>query len=75
MQQLANSMMTADSAMIRLSAGVGKLLTTFANTARWMLSSAALNGILTTVSSAWDYTKRLNESLNNIRIVTGQTTD
>jgi hypothetical protein len=45
------------------------------NTARWQLSSSILHGFMGAVSSAYGYAKDLNQSLNNIRIVTGQNTE
>jgi TP901 family phage tail tape measure protein len=39
------------------------------NTARWQLTSSAMHGFMSAVSSAYGYAKDLNESLNNIRIV------
>jgi hypothetical protein len=46
-----------------------------ANTARWQLSSSMLHGFIGAISSAYNYAEDLNESLNNIRIVTGQNID
>jgi hypothetical protein len=34
-----------------------------------------LHGFISAVSTAWNYSKDLNESLNNIRIVTGYNID
>jgi hypothetical protein len=45
--------------------------TVLKNTARWQLSSSILHGFMGTMSSAYGYAQDLNESLNNIRIVTG----
>jgi hypothetical protein len=44
---------------------------TLMNTARWQLSSSMLHGFMGAVQKAYGYTQDLNESLNNIRIVTG----
>jgi hypothetical protein len=49
--------------------------TTLMNTARWQISSSILHGFMGAVSSAYGYAQDLNESLNNIRIVTGQNTE
>lgn len=40
------------------------------NTARWQLTSSALHGFMGAIQTAYGYSKDLNESLNNIRIVT-----
>jgi len=45
------------------------------NTARWQLSSSMLHGFMGAVQSAYGYAQDLNESLNNIRIVTGANID
>ena len=56
-----------------------KLLTEFAttlkNTARWQISSSILHGFMGAVQSAYGYAQNLDKSLNNIRIVTGQSTE
>jgi hypothetical protein len=49
--------------------------TTLANTARWQISSSILHGFMGAVQGAYSYAQDLNESLNNIRIVTGQNTE
>jgi hypothetical protein len=52
-----------------------EMATTLANTARWQVSSSILHGFMGAVSSAYGYAQDLNESLNNIRIVTKNNTD
>jgi hypothetical protein len=54
---------------------VTELWTTLKNTARWQLSSSILHGFMGALQSAYGYAQDLNESLNDIRIVTGYTTD
>jgi hypothetical protein len=49
--------------------------TTLKNTARWQISSSILHGFMGAIQSAFGYAQDLNESLNNIRIVTGQNID
>ena len=46
-----------------------------ANTARWQISSSVLHGLMGSMQSAYRYAQDLNESLNDIRIVTGQSAD
>jgi len=50
---------------------LNEFFTTLKNTARWQISSSILHGFMGTLSSAQRYAQDLNESLNNIRIVTG----
>ena len=73
--QLARSVANAEVPLRRSNALLTQFSTTLANTARWQLSSAMLHGFISAVSSAWNYSKDLNESLNNIRIVTGYNID
>jgi hypothetical protein len=42
------------------------LLTTLKNTARWQISSSILHGFMSTISGAYTYAQKLNESLTNI---------
>ena len=69
---LAQSILQAEAPLIRCSQKLKEFGTTIANTARWQISSSILHGFMGTVSGALGYAQDLNESLNNIRIVTGQ---
>lgn len=51
------------------------LWVTMKNTMRWQLTSSALHGFVGTLEKAYGYAKDLNESLNNIRIVTNKSSD
>lgn len=68
---LAQSIIQAEAPLFRCSQRIRELGTTLANTARWQLSSSILHGFMGAVSSAYGYAQDLNESLNDIRIVTG----
>ena len=72
---LANSIAAADRPMISLNSKLKEFGTTLANTARWQMSSSILHGFMGSVQQAYGYAQDLNKSLNNIRIVTGQTTE
>lgn len=72
---LANAISTSEVPLKRTSKLMQDLGTTMKNTVKWQLSSSAMHGFMSAVSQAWNYAKDLNESLNNIRIVTGQNTD
>ena len=69
---LARSVANAEVPLRRSNALLQQFGTTLANTARWQLSSSLLHGFISSVSTAWRYSQDLNESLNNIRIVTGK---
>lgn len=73
--QLARSVANAEVPLRRSNALLSQFSTTLANTARWQLSSTMLHGFISAVSTAWNYSQDLNESLNNIRIVTGKNID
>jgi trimethylamine:corrinoid methyltransferase-like protein len=50
---------------------IDSLWMTMKNTMRWQLTSSMLMGFTSAVRKAYGYAQDLNESLNNIRIVTG----
>lgn len=72
---LTNAIVQADAPMLKLNGRLGEFMTTLKNSARWQLSSNILHGLEGALGSAIGYAKDLDESLNNIRIVTGKSTD
>ena len=70
--KLSNSIVSAEAPLKRVNSKLEEFKTTLANTARWQISSSILHGFMGTLSSAYGYAKDLNKSLNDIRIVTGQ---
>ena len=52
-----------------------ELWVTMKNTARWQLTSSALHGFMGALSTAYGYSKALNRSLTDIRIVSGQSAE
>ena len=68
--KLAYSIATAETKTLSLSAGIQRLGATFMNTLRYQLSSSVIMAFTQGISEAVNFTKELNESLNNIRIVT-----
>ena len=73
--KLAQSISLADQPMFRISNRMKEFAVTMKNTVKWQLSSSMLHGFMGAVQSAYGYAQDLNESLNNIRIVTGYNTD
>ena len=69
--QLAQAVSQAEYPMLRVNRRLTEMWTTMKNTARWQLSSSILHGFIGAVQKAHGYAQDLNESLNNIRIVTG----
>ena len=48
---------------------------TFANTIKWSIASTAINTVTSSIQQAWSYTQKLDESLNNIMLVTEKSAD
>ena len=72
---LANAIAQADAPIVKLNGRLGEFMTTLKNSARWQFSSDILHRLEGALGSAIGYAKDLDESLNNIRIVTGKSTD
>lgn len=73
--QIAQAIATADASVIQINKKLAEMGTTLKNTARWQISSSILHGFMGTMQSAYRYAQDLNESLNDIRIVTGVSVD
>ena len=54
---------------------IDKMATTMANTIRFGISSSIFNNLTNGIQKAWEFTKQLDTSLNDIRIVTGKSAD
>lgn len=52
-----------------------KIGTTFSNTIRFGLASSVFNRMTDSIQRSWEFTKQLDTSLNDIRIVTGKSAD
>ena len=72
---LARSISNAELPIVRLSSKMKALGRTLSNTLRWQISSSAIQGVTNAISTAYNYAQDLNKSLNNIRIVTGLSTE
>ena len=73
--QVARSIAAADNPLRRTNGLLKEFSTTLRNTVKWQISSSLLHGFMGAIQSAYGYAQDLNESLNNIRIVTGQSVD
>ena len=51
------------------------LATSMSNTVKWGITSGALNTLTNSVRQAWNYSLKLDSSLNDIRIVTGKSAE
>lgn len=54
---------------------LNEMATSMANTVKWGVTSAIFNNITNSIQKSWDYSLKLDSSLNNIRIVTGKSAD
>jgi hypothetical protein len=72
---LATSVANSEVSLRRSNTLLTSMATTLKNTARWQLSSSLLHGFLGSISTAYNYSKDLNKSLTDIRIVSGQSAD
>lgn len=67
---VASAITKAELPMKRTSKLMNELWVTMKNTMRWQLTSSAMHGFMGALSTAYGYCQDLNESLNNIQIVT-----
>lgn len=72
---VAQAIAKAEPPLLRTNKLMSGLWTTMKNTMRWQLTTSMLHGFLSSISTAYGYAKDLDESLNNIRIVTGKSVD
>ena len=72
---LAQSIAAAEIPSKRMNSQLNEMWNTLKNSARWQISSSVLHSLQGAIQSAFNYAEDLNESLTNIRIVTGQSTD
>ena len=73
--QLASGIASSDSQVLNLNSKIKDLGVTLKNTVKWQLSSSLIHGFMGAVQGAIGYTRELNSSLNDIRIVTGYGAD
>lgn len=74
-QQFAQAMVQAQAPTMRLNGILNEMFVTIKNVARFQISSSIIHGLIGGVQSAFHYAQNLNESLNNIRIVTGDSAE
>lgn len=70
--ELATAIRQSEAPLVQLQGKLAALGQTFMNTVKWSISSSMIQGVTRAFSSTIDYAKELNESLTNIRIVTGK---
>ena len=70
--KLATQISQTQVPLRQTNALISNMMNSLKNTVKWELSSSFVHGIERTFSQAVSYVRDLNSSLNNIRIVTGQ---
>lgn len=70
--QVADAITQTQSVARKTTGVFNELGKTMANTIRWKVTSELLQNFTGSLQAAWGYTKALDSSLNDIRIVTGQ---
>lgn len=73
--QVTQAVMNAEMSLAKTNTIASQFMTTFLNTAKWQLASSLIHGVVSGIQGAFRYAEDLNESLNNIRIVTGYSAD
>ena len=73
--RLASSILNTNIELKRSSTFLDKMALTMANTFRFSISSSVINNLTGQISKAYNYSKDLDKSLNDIRIVSGQSAD
>nr|DAG27273.1 MAG TPA: minor tail protein [Caudoviricetes sp.] len=73
--QVTESIVNADAKIRDANSVLAQFATTLKNAARWQISSSVLHGFMGSLQSAYGYAKDLNSSLNDIQIVTGNSTE
>ena len=72
---LAQAISTAEYPMFKLGKRLTEFGNTLKNTIRWQFSSSVIHGMMGAYQQAIGYAERLNESLTNIRVVTGNSVE
>ena len=74
-KRLAQSIIQSEVPLTKLNGLMGNLWHSFKQTAKYQFSASIYRGLIGGIQSAYNYAQDLNESLNNIRIVTGQSVE
>lgn len=74
-RNLQTSLLTTNKELKQTHTFLDNIVTTLSNTIKWNAASGAVNTLTAKISGAVSYVERLDSSLNDIRIVTGQSAD
>ena len=73
--QLSDAIASSEIPLKRTNKLIDETWKELKNAAKWQISSRVIDAFASGIRNAYDYAQDLNESLNNIRIVTGQNID
>ena len=74
-RSLTTELLTTNRQILTTNKFLDSMSQTFFSTLRWSVASGALSMFSSAFSNAWTYVKDLDQSLNNIRIVTGKSNE
>ena len=74
-EAVSMQILKTEKEIIKTNKFLDEMATSFSNTIKWGISSSVFNKVTSSISEAYNYTKRLDKSLNDIRIVTGKSAD
>ena len=74
-RNITTELLTTNRQLKQSNEWLDKMADTMANTVRWTVASSALNAVTGSIQKAYSFTKQLDTSLNDIRIVTGKSAD
>ena len=74
-RQIQASIITQNTALKQSNEFLDKMATTFKNTVRYGISSSIFNNLTNSIQKAYEYTVKLDSSLNDIRIVTDKSAE
>lgn len=73
--KLATAVSQAETPMYKMNKTLASMGTTLLNTIKWSISSAAINAFTGSIRNAISHAKALDSALNDIRIVSGLSTE
>ena len=72
---ISKQLLTTKTELKQTSKVLDSMATTLGNTIKWSVASGAINTFTGAIRNAWNYTKSLDKSLNDIRIVTEKSSE
>ena len=73
--KVAAEVLTTNTQLQKSKTFLDEMAVTMSNTVKWGIASSAMKNFTTSVQQAYNYVKNLDYSLNQIRIVSGQSAD